>query len=292
MRLGQHTPSRLGAILYPKKRFICGLAATAAVACALPVLWRTCQRLAPVVYVRSQEATQHSVAPVVAPPAPPSPRRIDSSASPVPLPLILTATRPGRSPRDGSADIGIDAKTPQTYMAGAILANGSRLGEIYADSVVLTKDGRALRLYLTRSSPGPMQTRRLQPLATVGGTAPPARAIADSSEPVLDYIRATPLYDGSSLRGYQVYAGSDSLIFARMGLQPGDVITAIDGARAGDPETVIPQLRTLADGGALTVTVERKSGDTTLVLDGRVIADAIEQKDRDAMVIAASNSSQ
>jgi hypothetical protein len=51
----------------------------------------------------------------------------DSSVSTVPLPLILVRTQAGRNSREGFAQIGVNARTPQTYQAGAILANGAHL---------------------------------------------------------------------------------------------------------------------------------------------------------------------
>ena len=257
---------------------------------ALASSWRIWRLHTPARQDTAQATTPHLVMSHVPVPVPIAPRGFDSSVSPVPLPLILTATRPGRSAHEGFADIGVNAKTPQTYAVGSLLANGCRLAEIYGDSVLLTREGRSLRLYIHGNpNVGPSRTTPLSPLATVGGVIPAARLSANSSEPVLDYIRATPVYDGASLRGYEVYAGSAPEVFAKIGLQRGDVITSIEGTRVTDPEIVIPQLRTLANGGSLTVTVERKTGASTLVLDGRLIADVIEQKaTRGAVVVASS----
>src|SRR2546429_388360 len=51
----------------------------------------------------------------------------DSSVSAVPQPLILVRTQRGRNSREGFAQIGVRTHSPQTYIAGALLANGARL---------------------------------------------------------------------------------------------------------------------------------------------------------------------
>ena len=85
--------------------------------------------------------------------AQPTPLGTDSSVSVVPLRLHLVATRLGPNNREGFADIGVDVRTPQTYRAGAILANGARIDEIYSNYVILTREGREERLYVEGQTP-------------------------------------------------------------------------------------------------------------------------------------------
>src|SRR4051794_33361966 len=99
--------------------------------------------------------------------APPIPMGNDSSSSKTPLPLILTGTSPGRNAREGHAYIGVNKDSPQTYMAGALLVNGARLTEIYAQYVVLEKSGKSVRLYLLDSKEG-TNGKALNDLLTVG----------------------------------------------------------------------------------------------------------------------------
>ena len=105
----------------------------------------------------------------------PRPQGTDSSVSPVPRRLILTATRPGRNTREGYADLGVDARSPQTYRAGARLANGARLEEILADHVVLEHEGVRTRLYVQGREPAGAPPP-LAALVSVGGA--PARVIS------------------------------------------------------------------------------------------------------------------
>jgi general secretion pathway protein C len=105
----------------------------------------------------------------------------------------------------------------------------------------------------------------------VGGTPPPKPAVVTSHEILTDYIRPNPKYEGETLRGYEVYAGQSSGVFFQMGLQGGDVITAINGVPLSEPQSAIEQLRQLTQGVAVTATIERKGQSQTLSLDGALI---------------------
>jgi type II secretion system protein C len=209
--------------------------------------------------------------------APPAPGGTDSSISKVSLPLKLTVTRLGRNAREGTADIGVNEHSPQTYVAGAILANGARLIEIYPDHVRLEKDHRVVALYRDGRTRSNAQAAALSDLLTVGGTqTPPARA--DSHEELTDYIRPSPVYSGTAVVGFQVYPGRQAGIFGQMGLLPGDVITAIDDIPLSDQPTAADQLNRLTQGEVVSATVQRKGEQISVNLDGSIIEAARQQQ--------------
>jgi hypothetical protein len=206
----------------------------------------------------------------------------DSSISKVPLPLKLTVTRPGRNVHEGTADIGVNEHSPQTYVAGAILANGARLIGIYPDHVRLEKDHRVVALY--REGMVRLNAQAgLSDLLTVGGTQP-SLAQADSHEELTDYIRPSPVYSGTSVVGLQVYAGRQAGIFAQIGLQLGDVITAIEDVPVSELQTSLEQLHRLTQGEVVAATVQRKGERISLSLDGSVI-EAARQSQASVSVI-------
>lgn len=203
---------------------------------------------------------------------PTQPAGNDSSASQVPLPLILTGTMPGRNAHEGTAFIGVNKESPQTYAAGALLVNNARIAEIYTDHVVLEKDSKRVKLYLLGSGQQ-SDVKQFASLLTVGGASPPPTAKVTSHEILTDYIRPSPVYDGQVLKGYQVYPGQRAGAFAQMGLQPDDVIIAINGVPLNEPYSAIEQLKQLTGGYAVTAVVERKDKKTeSISLDGSLIA--------------------
>src|SRR5262249_52172757 len=111
---------------------------------------------------------------------------IKSSVSDSPKRLVLTGTVLGRSPHEGTAFIGVDARNPQTYSAGAVLANGAHLTLIYKDHVVVEQNGRTALLYLTDRQPRAASDRSSDLLTVGGRTAAPEPAVANSSESFTD----------------------------------------------------------------------------------------------------------
>jgi Type II secretion system protein C len=206
---------------------------------------------------------------------PPTPKGNDSSISPVPLKLLLVSVHPGRSPTEGTAQIGVDRETPQTYQAGAMLENGAHIAELHTDYVLLKKAGRSMQLFLD-SRAHPANGANLE-LATVGGVkAAPITAIA--RDVLTAYMRPSPKYDGDMLVGYQVYPGANSGPFGQMGLQGGDVIVQISGIPLNDPASAWDILRQLEDGSVLSATVQRNGAEQNVTLDGTLIVRAEEAR--------------
>jgi hypothetical protein len=209
---------------------------------------------------------------------PPRPLGNDSSVSPVPLPLLLVRTELGRNNREGFAQIGVNARSPQTYAAGALLANGARLTEIYEHYVVVERDGHSSRLYLQ----GEAANERALPnsadaaLLTVGGASPEATAQINSGERLTDYLRPSPVFAGGQLHGYALFAGRKAAAFSQLGLQPGDVIIQINGSSVSASSDSLETLKTLTEGEALSVVIERGGVAQTFSLDGAGLKDAAE----------------
>lgn len=199
---------------------------------------------------------------------------IASSVSKEPRSLVLTGTILGRNAYDGVAFIGIDERNPQTYVAGAILANGARLTQIAKDYVVLEKDGASVRLYAQSvKSRAQMNSR----LLTVGGPQKFVPAVSTNTEIFTQFIRPNPVYDGQMLTGYEVYAGPNASIFSRLGFQSGDIITAFDNVPVSDPQTAIELLQQLATGITMTATVRRKGKIERLSLDGSIVSSELDR---------------
>jgi hypothetical protein len=196
----------------------------------------------------------------------------DSSLSPTPLPLYLVATSPGRNKNEGTAQIGTSIENPQTYAGGALLVNGVRLAEIHKDHVVLTRGGKSAELYLYQRDPRVEQRRSTSELLTVSAAPAVPLEVHKVNEGLTDYLRPSPVYDGEVLRGYQVYPGVRTGVFAQLGLEPGDVITSINDAPLNEPSQSIELFMQLMRGTAVVATIERKNTSRRITLDGALIS--------------------
>lgn len=206
------------------------------------------------------------------------PAGTDSSLSGERQSLLLVAVSPGRNKNEGTAQIGTNPDNPQTYVAGALLANGARLTEIHRDHVVIARGDATARLSLYSRSKTP--PRPDNDLLAVGGERQVSMPVAATRDVLTDYIRPSPIYDGESLLGYQVYSGAKSAVFARLGLQAGDVITAINDVPLSDPHQAMELFNDLTRGSAVTATVKRDNSVRRLALDGALIlADVDGHKD-------------
>lgn len=235
-------------------------------AAGIPKLW----------WSSSESPEPLSSAPHIAPPSvpsgvvPPMPQSNDLLISNAPLPLNLTGTMPGRNPQEGRALIGVNKNNPQTYQAGALLENGARIAAIYTDHVVLEKNGRSVKLYLIGSGKH-TDVEGLADILTVGTPAPALAVEPPPREVLTDYIRPSPVFDGETIRGYQVYAGQKSAVFSQLGLQNGDIIVSINGAPLNEPQLAIAYLQQIAQGDSATAAVERDGELKTLLLNGMLI---------------------
>ncbi len=180
-----------------------------------------------------------------------------------PQSLLLVATSPGRTPKEGMAKIGVDRKAPQTYSAGAILLNGARLTEIHHRYVILERDGKRIRLTLNGK---PVASE----LAQVGPVADETRP-ALATDRLSEVIRLSPVYENDLLIGMRVFPGTRSEILSQLGLQAGDIITAVNGAPLFEAGGMSDLFEPLLQGGQLPVTARRPEGDRYITLDGAVV---------------------
>jgi len=139
----------------------------------------------------------------------------------------------------------------EPYAIGAQLPGGAVIRAIYADRVLLARDGRleALRLPTTSTGSGSPQSM-MQPQAM----APPTQnlgqlrqEIANNPQRLMDVVRAMPVMDHGKLTGYRIYPSGNPSQFNQLGLKPGDVVTSVNGIPLTDPAhgmRVLSSLRT------------------------------------------------
>jgi hypothetical protein len=211
------------------------------------------------------------------------------------LRLFLMAVQPGRTPFEGTAQLGTDPRNPQTMVAGARFPNGARLAEIHADHVILERDGQRIVLKVDHAAAfeagGPQVVKATMAMTNTAAMrreltserAPrpenkPARpAPVSSLRDINEVVRAQPTFRDSELLGFAVMTGSQRGKFSALGLETGDVVTSIDGRPVQNASQWSDLSAALLAGQQVGVTVERQGSLIALTLDGGQMTSGGEQ---------------
>jgi general secretion pathway protein C len=211
----------------------------------------------------------------------PGASEVDPSAAPTTqMSLVLVGTIARSDPEQGLAIIGESATAAKVYAVGKTVTAGARLHSVYPDRVILDRGGKLEALMLPKKFQG-------------GGAAPPAAMAGPvrASQPMLgeqirslatqnpaaitEIIRPQPVFANGQQRGYRVYPGRNRQQFAKLGLMPGDLVTAINGTPLDDPARGMEILQSINSASEVTVTVERNGQSAQVSINNaQVAADA------------------
>ncbi len=202
------------------------------------------------------------------------PRIGQAGGPPVPpkVPLVLTGVIAGNDAQNGLAIIGQTAQATKVYAVGDTIPGGVKLHEVYEDRVILDDNGELQTLALPRNlnpalAPPPSA-------ALLQGGANPSfervrRMISEQPGLIGDVLRPQPVVDLKTghMNGFRVFPGRDRTAFARLGLHPGDLVTAINGTPLDDRDRSEQILKTLSSASEARVTVVRGGQQQDLVLN-------------------------
>ncbi|MGA1079406.1 MAG: type II secretion system protein N [Steroidobacteraceae bacterium] len=182
--------------------------------------------------------------------------------------LVLVGTLAGTDPDEGWAILGETAQAARVYRSGTALPGGIRLKEVYPDRVILDRGGRLEVLNLPRISVGggspAMAMSRTRPLPTADRVR---SAVSVDRGGVSELFRPPPVFAGGQQKGYRLYPGRNRAQFATLGLRPGDLVTAVNGAPLDDPARGMETLRGLSSGGPVNLTIERNGVEQQVTID-------------------------
>lgn len=199
--------------------------------------------------------------------------------------LTLTGTLAGATPESGWAIIAESGQSARVYATGAAMPGGAKLLAVYSDRVIFERNGARESLMLPRLS------------GAVAGGNPPTRAAVeapttDSVRQLLsqnpgvanELIRPQPVFAGASLRGYRVYPGRDRAQFSRLGLQPGDLVSAVNGVALDDPNRALEILSGVGTGSAVTLTIDRNGQIQQISIDPAPVVQELQATEDAASV--------
>jgi general secretion pathway protein C len=183
------------------------------------------------------------------------------------MPLVLTGVIAANDPRDGLAILGPSVAATKVYAVGDNIPGGARLHAVLTDHVLLERDGRLESLALPRQLAGNAPPPSLAAAPTEAPIARMQELVSRDPGIIGDIMRPEPVFAGGKLQGFRVYPGRDPRAFGRLGLQPGDLVTAIDGTPLDDPSRGEQILHTLGSSSEARVTVLRNGKQQDLTLD-------------------------
>jgi len=175
--------------------------------------------------------------------------------------LVLVGTIANSDPELGYAIIGENPANAKVYAVGKTITGGTRLKSVYPDRVILDRGGRLEALLLPKQYKG----GGLTPAAGLPGPPPAGggmsdqlrQAVAQNPAVITEILRPQPVFANGQQRGYRVYPGRNRQQFMKLGLLPGDLVTAINGTPLDDPNRGVEILQSMNSATSVTVTVER-----------------------------------
>jgi len=189
--------------------------------------------------------------------------------------LALAGTLAGADPSTGWAIIGATGQSARVYATGSALPGGTKLVAVYPDRVIIDRSGARESLLMPRLSGGSAGAAYAPPVAQAPLTPDDlVRQVMGQESAVNELLRPQPVYAGGQLRGFRVYPGRNRTLFARTGLQPGDLVMAINGAALDDPQRGVETLRGIGKGAPVTVTIDRSGQQQQLTIDTTAVQPA------------------
>ena len=194
-----------------------------------------------------------------------------ADAPPIQANLVLAGlwTDEG-DPKQGYAMIGESNTSIKTYAVGETVRPGTMLYAVYSDRAILDTGGKLESLVLPRTStPETAFTPPVQQNAPVSSKfTDNLRRIAETNPTMFaEIVRPQPVFANGAQRGYRVYPGRNRQQFAKLGLEPGDLVLSINGTPLDDPQRGMEIFNTMSSADQVTVTVERGGQQQELTLN-------------------------
>lgn len=185
-----------------------------------------------------------------------------------PLQLTLFGTRLDGASGRGAAIIAGADNVQASYSVGEEVAPGVTLKQVAFDHVVLVRGGRDETLFIDQSAAAAAITR---PGTAVGAAAPAGGEAAAPDAPITaarlrGEIGFIPRIDGGKVSGLVVRPQGDGMLFRKIGLKEGDIVTQIGGRPISGPADVEALQSQFAKGGNISLTVERGADVLPLVV--------------------------
>ncbi len=173
------------------------------------------------------------------------------------LALKLFGTRVDYASGRGSAIVATPDGVQSSFAVGDEIVPGVKLKQVAGDYIVLDRGGVDEQLFLDQSVAAPV--------ANPTGVAPPLPGTPMTAQNIQDQVTMVPRLDGTRITGLTLSPKGDATAFRAAGLEPGDVLIAVDGR----PVQNITDFGSLPSGGSGPQLQVERGGRTITVKPGQ-----------------------
>jgi general secretion pathway protein C len=185
----------------------------------------------------------------------------DAPAPDTTLQLILRGLLHADDAKSARALIVTPDGNEDAYAIGDALPGEATLTQIRIDHVILRRLGRdeTLRLphedgLLAEPGAAPAPVAGLAPGASLGAYR---KALLANPASVLDMVRLVAVNRGGKMQGYRLMPGKDKTLLPKLGLNAGDLVTAVNGLPLEDQSRAAEVLSELANARQVNLTIKR-----------------------------------
>ncbi|MCW8934853.1 MAG: type II secretion system protein GspC [Gammaproteobacteria bacterium] len=159
-----------------------------------------------------------------------------------------------------------------TYSLGDKVSSAT-IKEIYSDRVILERAGKLETLRMPKDDNASLITSSADTTPSIRDSSPGA-VLSDIRSQILKnptsfgkYAIPIPYNENGRLRGYRLQPQGDRSLFDKVGLDPNDVIVAVNGVELNNPTKGLKALRSLQSAKSIDLTVLRNGAELPLHFD-------------------------
>jgi general secretion pathway protein C len=180
----------------------------------------------------------------------------------------------------GIAIIGSGRNAQKVYRTGDVIdgGNGAKLHSVFTDRVLLDRGGRLEKLSFPKPEDMPQTVARLnsnvRPTVRTLRTEPAlstaasvADAVGNAAAILGEHMQIAQHEENGEMIGYRLQPRQNSQVFAQLGLEPGDVLTEVNGIRLNDLRNTARVFQALSETPQASVTIRRNGVDQSMTID-------------------------
>jgi general secretion pathway protein C len=172
---------------------------------------------------------------------------------------------------DAMAIIAAGGGNEKLYRVGNTIAGGATLKAVYRNRVILQRGARMETLSLPKGEAGGIAITRASPSPGAPGRAAAGARLNDIRSEVLQHpeklgkmVQAVPARENGQFLGYRLSPRNNARLFGELGLENGDIVTAVNGVMIDRPDKGLRALQTLAEAEDITLTLLRDGNEITV----------------------------